>query len=196
MSENECRSAITENIEIVNLLKTCVIKNIVRKYYPRTLERFLEKEPKIAPIRIFDCLPGALLFHLESGDVIGFSGDDIKESVVVWFDIKDGVEDDTNYYNRELSSSISYDDAMYSKKENWEHLINVKIEKLTALKVDKGEVQYFDDSLQRAIILETSKGDMVISFCMLDLPEGAPFPLTRKADIPQEILNRAEIIEF
>lgn len=193
MSEEEYCSGITQNPDIVKSLKTSTVVKIIRAHYEGALNYFLEKTPSEDA---FDFIGGTLLFQLSNGDVIGFFRDQVKNSVICWFDTHDGIEADTDHYDREWSNFIDYDDPIYSKKNNWDHVVGEKITSIKVLITDQGEKKYFDDSLQRAVILETEKGDMVFSYCLLDLPSGSPTPLTRKKDIAQEIWGKAQIIEL
>lgn len=94
----------------------------------------------------FNNLPGTILLSLENGDVIGFKGEGIKDSVVAWFDTHNGIIDETNYYDREWAEYMGYDDAIYSDRDQWEGLINTSITKIKVLKIDQGERKYFQDS--------------------------------------------------
>ena len=193
---NEFRDGLTENLQIINALKSYAITNITRISDPYSIERYKKKIDTVKQSEIFNLLPSVLLFHLENGDIIGFYGDDLKDSVVTWFDTCNGIEDDTTYYYRDWAEYMSYNDPIYSTDDNWSHMIGQKVNKIQVLTIERGEIKRFPDSLQRAIILETNRGDMVISFCLLNLPSGSSFPLTRKADLPSELWGKALITEL
>ena len=195
MRDEEYRDGLTENKIVVDALKKHNIVKIVQAYSPGVLDLWLE-EQKVPVDEIFNYLSGALLFHLDNGDVVGFAGDTLKCSVVSWFDTYNGQEDDTNYYDRDWYSYMDSADSEYSSIDNWSHMINEKIISVTVLVIDQGEKKYFNDSLQRLVILETKKGDMVLSYMLFDLLGGPSFPFTRKADIPCDIWNKAKIVQL
>ena len=192
---DEFRNGITENLEIVNALKNNSILKIERVSNPNTIRRFEDKKG-IKKSKIFNLMPGTVLIHLDNGDVIGLDGEELKESVVVWFDHHDGINDDTVYYFRECAEFMSYDDSIYSSNDDWTHLIGEKINSIQILIVSENKKKIFVDSFQKVIILNTSKGDIVFSFCILDLPNSSSFPLARKVDIPQQLWDISEIIEL
>ena len=192
---NEYRDGITKNLEIVNVLKNNTIVKILRISDSYSISRY-ENNQLTKNNEIFNLIPKPILIYLSNGDVVGFYGDELKESVVTWFDIRNGVEDDTTYYCRDWAEYLPHNDSIYSKDENWSHIIGEKIINIKVLIIDQGEKKMFPDSLQRVVILETKKGEMVISYCVLNLPVVSFFPLTRLADFPKELWNKAKIIEL
>jgi len=184
---------LTKASDIVLSLKQSPIKKIVRAYFDRDLKE--ERESRIPNHELFNNLFGTILLYLENGDVIGFDIMDIKDSIVCWYEVLHGILYEKDPYMRELHRYMDHDDPIYSTKDNWAHMIGEKITSIKVLVYDKGKIQrYFDDSFQNAIIFETAKGDMVLSNCLLGF--GSPFPLTRKSEIPQEIWDKATVIEL
>jgi len=184
---------LTETSEILKSLREFKVENIVR-VHGRTIFDDYMKDKDISINDFFDILPGAILVYLENGDVIGFDINEIKHSIVVWYDVHKGVEIDTEYHIRELSSYISQDDITYSHKDEWNHIVGHKMKKISVIDYDDGRYKRsFNDSFQRAIVLETDAGDMVLSY----LPgRGEAFPLIRKSQIPKEIWDNSKIIEL
>jgi len=195
MIDEEYRFGLTESPEIVKALKQHTIKNIVRAYNKITLDDYIEKDSHIPVTSFFNRIPGVILLYLDNDDIIGFAGEDIKGSVVVWFDTKDGVHDYTTYYDREYFSFMQHNDITYADKDNWSDIVGHVVTNIQVLKVDRNEKQRMPDSLQRGIILETPNGNMLISFC-LRLPNGGVLALNKKSDITDEIWNCTEVIQL
>jgi len=184
---------LTQSPDIVKALKTFTIKNIVRAYNTLTLERYAQDKKNILTHDYFDMLPGTILVHLDNNDIIGFQYDDNKDSIIVWYDTHQGVKYHTPYYVQELSNFMSYDDPVYSRKENWKNLIGNKLTKICILENKEDDIRYFDDAFQRAIILESEKENIVLS----SLPEFLyPLCIIKKSQISQNILNKSKLIEL
>lgn len=189
---------LTRAPEIVASLKQSPIKKIVRAYIDITFDRLKEEYKFRIPTHdLFNIMSGPLLLHLENGDVIGFDSMSIKDSIVAWYEVFQGKLHEKDPYMRELRQYMDHNDTVYSTQNNWAHMIGQKLTSIKVLVFDKGKIKrYFDDSFQNAIIFETAKGDMVLSYCLPGLPGEEPFPLTRKSEIPKEIWDKATIIEL
>jgi hypothetical protein len=198
MHEMEDCFGLTKSPEIVASLKQSPIKKIVRAYFDISFDRLKEEHKSRIPVHdLFNIMSGPLLLHLENGDVIGFENAPIKDSIVAWYEVLRGKQHEEDHYMRDLRNYMEHDDPVYSTKDNWAHMIGKKITSLKVLVYDKGKIKrYFDDSFQNAIIFETAKGDMVLSHCLQASPTHEPFPLTRKSEIPQEIWDKATVIEL
>jgi len=195
MIDEEFRYGLTETHEIIESLKKYTIKNIVRAYNRLILDDWKKDRTHIPINKYFNQLPGVILIHLDNDDIIGFSGESIKDSVVAWFDTKNGVHDYTTYYDREFFNFMQYDDPVYAEKDDWSDFVGQRVTNIQVLKVDQNEKQWMNDSLQRGIILETSKGNMLISYC-LEIPNGGVLSLNKKSDITDEIWGCTEVIQL
>ena len=186
---------LTEASEIVKTLKSSPIKKIVRAYNSATLERIV-KDYNPERRSIFNLISGTLLLYLQNNDIVGFHLEDMKESIVAWDELHQGVQNDECYYLRDLCSYMNHDDFNYSYKDNWRHIINESIKSIKVLVyVEEGDRAEFIDSCQKGIIFETDRGHMVISSGLDKSPIPAPFALCLKSDIPPEIWEKAKIIE-
>ncbi len=187
-------SGLTENPEIVKILKENLIKKIVRMHHSSTLDELVNGKG-IKKGNIFNVIPGTMLFFFENEDAIGFDIDENKFSIVSWYAIHNGEKYNTEYYIHDLElSSLSHNDTMYSNNGEWDHIVGHKIKKISIIDYDDGRHRRnFKDSFHRAIVLETDDGDMVLSY----LPgRREAFPLIRKSQIPKEILDNSKIIEL
>jgi hypothetical protein len=188
---------LTEAKDIVHTLKSNTIEKIVRAYNPYALEMSIKDSKSVLNTSaIFNVLIGELLFYLSNGDVIGFHAEDMKHSIVAWYEVHQGKQEEECYFLRDLCSYMRHDDPVYSHKDNLAHIIGNPITSIKVVVYEKmNEVVRFNDSSQRGIIIETAKGHMVMSYGLDELPVLAPFTLCQKSDIPQEIWDKATIIE-
>ncbi|GAA3918685.1 hypothetical protein [Litoribacillus peritrichatus] len=190
----EIRNGLTENENIIRSLKNNIVVNVQRVYFKSSLKEWLEdKKQNLSTYFNLEC--NSILVTLSNADIIGFADDDVKDSIVTWFDTQNGIEDDTQYYDREWSTLLDYDDPVYSNKDTWAVLIGEKVTRIRVLSIDLGGIKRFDDSFQRAIILETEKGGLVLSYGLKEI-EGSYFPISKLEDFPQELMDKAEIIEL
>jgi len=187
-------SGLSENNEIIKSLKNNVIRKIARVYNKITIDRYIN-EDGVPENSLFNVLPGTVLFFLENDDVIGFDINANKKSIVSWYAINNGIKYNTEYYIHDLGLSyILHNDSLYSNSNEWMHIIGHKIKKINIIDYDDGRYRRdFKDSFQRAIIFETIKGDLALSY----LPgRGEAFPLIKKSQIPKKILDNSKIIEL
>ncbi|GLQ32682.1 hypothetical protein [Litoribrevibacter albus] len=190
----EIRNGLTENKDIIKSLKSNKIENIQRVYYKSSLKEWeAEKKQNLSTYFNLEC--DTVLITLSNADTIGFGVDDVKDSIVSWLDVHNGIEDDTQYYYRDWSSLLTYDDPTYSNKDSWTGFIGEKITRIRVLTIDLGGIKRFNDSFQRAIILETNKDHIILSFCLKGI-EGSYFPISKLEDFPQELMDKAVITEF
>lgn len=182
---------LTKSPNIVAILKQSPIKKIVRPYSEGMIDTYKKWKPNILMHEMFNYLPGPVLLHLENNDVIGFDGAATKDSIVAWYEVIQGKQNEEDHFMRDICQYMENNDPIYSTKENWTHMIGEKITNIKVLVYDRGKFKRsFTDSFQNVIIFETAKGDMALSHCLLD------FQLTRKSEIPKEIWDKATVIEL
>ncbi len=190
----EIRNGLTENKDIIRSLKNNDITNINRVYFKRSLKEWEEeKEQNLNTYFNLEC--NTILLTLSNADTIGFGVDDVKDSIVTWLDVHNGNEDDTQYYYRDWSTLLNYDDPIYSNKDIWAGFIGEKITRIRVLTIDLGGIKRFDDSFQRAIVLETENDGLVLSYGLKEI-EGSYFPISKLGDFPQELMDKAVITEL
>jgi hypothetical protein len=120
--------------------------------------------------------------------VIGFASNDVKRSIVTWFDEKDGVKE--YFYLCRSGVEFSYDYPIHSVKDNWSGIINEKVISITVFTVKKPvEDKKFVDSFEAAILLETAKGNMLISDASAAFKYSSSMPVVKLEDAPDGFLT-------
>jgi hypothetical protein len=175
---------------IVDALKNNLIINITKPLNEFGMSRF-KKRCNVQDEDMFSYSGKKIFIHLDNGDVIGFASNDVKRSVVTWFDEKDGVKE--HFYLCRSGDEFSYDDPIHSVKDNWSGIINEKVISITVFTVKNPvEDKKFVDSFEAAILLETAKGNMLISDSSSDFKYPSSMPVVKLEDAPDGFFDNLE----
>lgn len=184
--------------KVLDALKANKISNISRVSSKMYTDSALKDNPNISENEVFSSLSTPLRLHLDNGDIVAFALDPIKDSIVAWFDLRKGVEGFTSYYFKNFSEYLFYDDSLFGNGSAWSNIIGSQIEKIFMLTVDTGGKKYMDGSFQRVVVLKTSQSDLAISDQFYDVVGygNSIFTIGYKDDLPQELWNKAEVLEL
>ncbi|MDO6777198.1 hypothetical protein Q4591_17780 [Shewanella sp. 3_MG-2023] len=175
---------------IVNALKSHRIINMTKPLSEFGMSRY-KKRRNVKDEDMFSYSGKKVFVHLDNGDVIGFASNDVKRSVVTWFDEKDGVKE--HFYLCRRGDEFSYDDPALSVKDNWSGIINEKVISITVFSVKNPvEDKKFVDSFEAAILLETAKGNMLISDASAAFKYSSSMPVVKLDDAPDGFFDNLE----
>lgn len=187
-------TGITLNELIVENLKNNRIVNITKPYSEFGMFRY-QKRQDVRNEDLFSYAGRKVFLHLENKNVIGFVVDDVKESIVTWFDMYNGVKE--NIYLARNGDELGYDHPIYANKSHWQGMINESIKsiKVFTRKTEEG-VKNFIDSNEIAILLENSKDNMLISYGSNAFKYPSSMPIVKLEDAPDGFFDGTEMIEL
>jgi len=176
MSDEEIRNGITLEPEIVKSLKVNSIVNVDKYVLPSSLDT-------ASPEKFFYAELGVVRLCLDNGDVISFAEDSVKESIVCWFDEKDGLKDCASYYDDGFWVNKSIDDVVYGDQCLSSKLLGTKINSIHVFKSKDKPLIDFPDSNERAIVLSTDRGSVALTDNSLTIFETDSVALCNEADL-------------
>ena len=184
-------NGLTLETDIVNSLKNNKVINLTKPYLEFGIRKYKEKND-IQDKDIFTYVGNCLYIHLENGDIIGFETNNVKDSILVWFAYKEGIQQGSN----EDMEKIPYDHPIYGNRERWAGLINEQIKNIRVFtrKTPEG-MKSFVDSNEKAILLELTN-------CSLLLPYGGRFeyrtvmPILKLEEAPNGYFEGMQVIEL
>lgn len=186
-------NGLTLEKDIVNSLKNNKVINLTRPYLKFGIRKYKEKND-IQDTDIFTYIGNRLFIHLENGDIVGFETNDVKDSILAWFEYRSGIKENSHIsINMER---ITYDDPIYAEKLRWDGFINEHIHsiKVFTRKTPEG-IKNFVDSNEKAILLESTN-------CSLLLPYGGRFeyrtvmPILKLEEAPDGYFDGTQVIEL
>ncbi|MBJ7554740.1 hypothetical protein [Marinomonas spartinae] len=185
---------LTINDQIVSTLKENKIVDIVKPYSEFGMSRY-KKRRNVSEEDLFGYGGNSIFIYLENEDVIGFTVDDVKRSVVAWFDIRNGIK--TNTYLARVGNSFKYDHPKYSNKKKWIGMIEEKIIsiKVFVRKTEEGSKNFYDSD-EIAVLLENSKDNMIISYTSSSFKYSSSMPVVKLEDVPDGFFDGTEVIEL
>ena len=171
-------NGLTLEKDIVNSLKNNKVINLTRPYLEFGIRKYKEKND-IQDKDIFTYVGSCLYIHLENGDIIGFETNNVKDSILVWFAYKEGIQQGSN-----------------EDMERWNGLINEQIKNIRVFtrKTPEG-MKSFVDSNEKAILLESNN-------CSLLLPYGGSFeyrtvmPILKLEEAPDGYFDGMQVIKL
>ena len=178
---------------IVNALKENKITNISRPQSEFGLRKYRARVD-LADNEVFTYLGSLIYIHLECGDIVAFRANDVKNSIVTWFDVKDGVKE--HVHGQSTGDEMQYDDPKYSEKERFQGIINEKILSIKVFTRKQPEnIKNFIDSDEIAILFESAKSNMLLAF-RGNFKYKTVMPVLKLEEAPEGFFDGTEIIEL
>lgn len=175
--------------DIVDLLKTKRIKNILRLRSEFAIRKRKQKNPTVEDKDMFTYIGTDIIIALDGGKEIVFRTNTLKWSVVVSF------KDEKARHNSLFSDNdyFDYSDESYSIPKKWAKLIDEKINKITILvESNKQHRTMHPDSNEVAILFETENSNFIISVCSKGLEHSAGLSIFQLEDVDSQFFEGRE----
>jgi len=181
------------SVDIMSILKKSAIKNAVRySWWP---PKESTDECDIQDSDVFSYTEGPLLVYMESGEVVGFSSDESKNSIVVWLE-KDA---DGNIHEEDIENDnelfpISYNEKSYSGGV-WNTIAGRRIVKVTLIKRSPQTVKYEDLPNEVGVLLTIENGSEFY-LCHQLCGKSTNFSATDKNGLEEKLLDQLSFMEI
>jgi hypothetical protein len=146
--------------EVLDILKKSPILKAVRfSWWPAEDSA---EECDIEDSEVFSFTEGPLLVYLGSGEIVGVSSDESKNSIVIWLerDIGGNVHEEDIENDDELFP-ISNDDKKYSKGV-WNNVSGKKVKNIVLIKRSPQNVNYEELPNEVGLIITMDSGDELV----------------------------------
>lgn len=146
--------------EVLEILKKSPIFKAVRfSWWPAEDSA---DECDIEDSEVFSFTEGPLLVYLESGEIVGVSSDESKNSVVIWLerDMAGNVHEEDVENDDELFP-VSNDDKKYSKGV-WSNVSGKKVKNIVLIKRSPQNVNYEELPNEVGLIITMDSGDELV----------------------------------
>jgi hypothetical protein len=184
----------SESMKLLCSLKGKVVRNVIRMM-DCDFDRFMN-DFGVSSNQIFQLGYGVLFIEFDTGEVVGFSDDSLKKSVIVWKEDNLGAEEAILYLKGKYDESYTIIDAKskYSEEE-WCKLIGQVIRDILIIKVSNEPFLNRRFANERGVLfISNQDNEMFLSHQLYN--EGpAHLILMKRKNIRDELKEYIEYIE-
>jgi hypothetical protein len=179
--------------EVLDILKKSPILKAVRfSWWPAEDSA---EECDIEDSEVFSFTEGPLLVYLESGEIVGVSSDESKNSVVIWLerDIGGNVHEEDIENDDELFP-ISNDDKKYSKGV-WSNVSGKKVKNIVLIKRSPQNVNYEELPNEVGLKITIDGGDELVLTHQL-CAKASNFSVTDDSTLDRSIVGELSYLKM